>query len=649
MNESLLDDVEIDEVEDENNSDEDVKIVKICFKVIFYKCENILSNISRVLDKICKFKFAIWSNITYNFFRTCNNVVNVCFEFKKGDAFIEVVISVLMNIIGLCRMNKIKMEIQNREGFFALSSLFKYDEKGIFVVYLNNFVKLLNKYFNNKYSENEILKYVSVCAIKNNILKGRNGYYSVLESDTNDHYYYIVVDSNGNVVIPRTEASLLDCYYIRYVYGNLIVVADGKHDDIYNVFDIKKKTFLFESNIVYCRVCEDASAIVYKKFEETTYSIYSIDKCKNLIEGILEFTYSDGLFGIKEDRDSKNCWNFMNSSGQMISDRWFSLCRSFSEGCAVVELDDGKRTYETYVDNSGKFIMKKRFKKCGDFHDGLAFVIEENGYLYDYRLINKKGEFVTDLIYEEYLNFDEGFARVKLDGANGYTFIDKTGLPITDKTFEETSFFADGFAAVLDSDGWTYIDTNGNFINDERYEDFSDFYDGRAVVETYSEVKIGNKYKKIFVKKVIDKEGKVIVSSSDIGYTIERVFGKFLLVSSLKSFGKFLKTSSLKDYDSSPDALNTKYNYYIVGKGLLLDEWIPQEIYERYYEYVSNSIDSYHVVLDANGKCNVVGEDGSVMFNEWIDSNIVLKPGGVTKIENDVYADCKSGDVVSFI
>lgn len=633
--ENLLDKVEADEVTDNNDDDNKIKTVKFHVKVDIYSCEDIaFKKIKRDLDKLCSYKFRIWSSILYYSDNKPEfKQFRIEFEFRENDSFIGVFCDVLMSIVSTFLMVKVKFAITTPKG----SELITYNTTGM----CSNLHVLSSYLFKSKYSEKDIMKHIAVSAIKNNILRGRGGYYAFMIDHT-IYNKYVIVDSKGNQITPERELCGSG-YMVSDVYGDYLVLGSSVYGC--NVYDMKNKKFLFENDGDYCRVYEELGLVVYSKADSSRYSIYSIDKEDFIIEDMAEIgKYSEGWFAIKDAKRTEQCYNFIDKDGKLMSSKWFRTCRSFSDGCAVVELADKKMTY---VDTNGKFFMKKKFRKCTDFSEGLASAVKEGDINYDFMVINKKGEFVSDGKYMYCGYFSDGIALVQVDEEN-YTFIDRTGLPITDKTFQDTSLFEDGLVSVQDEDGWTFMDKNGNFISDERFDGVGDFHNGIAIVETTNEIKVGGETKKVYTKRVIGKDGRVLFDSSKLGYSLERAYGKLLVVSKHPNVTKMIKASSSSEMNGSW-AAEDMYNYYVIGKGLILNEWIPSRSYEKIKEVIGYGVDLYHIVMDKNGLCNVVSEDGRVVFDKWIDGNVVLVPGGLVKVENDVFLDCKSKEIALFV
>lgn len=632
--ENLLDTVEADEVTDNNDEDNEIKTVKFHIHVDIYSCEDVaFKKIKRDLDKLCMYKFRIWSSISYSSGNEYEcKYFNIDFEFRENDSFIGVFCDVLMSIVSTFLMVKVKFDIRTIRG----SELIIDTTCGM----CSNLQVLSTYLFKSKYSEKDIMKHIAVSAIKNNILKGRDGYYAFLFNYP-FHTKCVVVDSKGNQITPERDFCSSG-YMVNSVHGDYLVL--GSSVSGCNVYDMKNKKFLFENDGDYCRVYEELGLVVYS-VDSSRYSIYSIDKEDFIIENMAEIgKYSEGWFVIKDAKRTEQCYNFIDKDGKLMSAKWFRTCRSFSDGCAVVELADKKMTY---VDTNGKFFMKKKFRKCTDFSEGLASAVEDGDINYDFMVINKKGEFVSDGKYMYCGYFSDGIARVQVDEEN-YTFIDRTGLPITDKTFRDTSLFEDGLVSVQDEDGWTFMDKNGNFITDERFDEVGDFHNGTAIVETTNEIKVGGDTKKVYTKRVIGKDGRALFDSSKLGYSLERAYGKLLVVSKHPNVTKMIKASSSSEMNGSWGA-EGMYNYYVIGKGILLNEWIPSRSYDKIKEIIGYGVDSYHIVMDKNGLCNVVSEDGRVMFDKWIAGNVVLKPGGLVKLENDVFLDCKSNEIALFV
>ena len=144
-------------------------------------------------------------------------------------------------------------------------------------------------------------------------------------------------------------------------------------------------------------------------------------------------------------------WNFINTEGELLSDRWFDYCNEFSGGFAGVWLN-GKCNF---INTEGELLSERWFDNCDNFNGGFARV-RLNGKC---NFINTEGEFLNKRWFDSCDEFSGGFARVCLNGK--HNFINTEGELLSDRWFDYCVRFYEGFAKVR-LDGRHYkIDTNG--------------------------------------------------------------------------------------------------------------------------------------------------------------------------------------------
>ena len=222
--------------------------------------------------------------------------------------------------------------------------------------------------------------------------------------------------------------------------------------------------------------------IIKNNFKKYTF----IDKSGDyLITDVNERWFEHcGIFNEGYARVEKNNgWTFIDTSGNYLiqneKERWFVYCENFHEGFAVV-----KKGYEkyTYINASGEYLIQNEnerwFDECNDFHDGFAKVQNRKK---NCAFIDTNGNFLVcddnEIWFYWCHDFHEGFAVVTKNNTKSpdyekYTFIDTNGdyliTDVNERWFSVCENFSEGFAAVKNSDGkWTFVDTNGNYlIND---------------------------------------------------------------------------------------------------------------------------------------------------------------------------------------
>ena len=116
------------------------------------------------------------------------------------------------------------------------------------------------------------------------------------------------------------------------------------------------------------------------------------------------FVFYEGLARVHVDGK----WNFIDTEGKLLSERWFDDAWDFSGGFSVVALN-GKWNH---IDTEGNLLSEQWFCDACSFHEGFARV-EIDG---KWNFINTEGKLLSEQWYDGACDFFEGFARVKLEG-----------------------------------------------------------------------------------------------------------------------------------------------------------------------------------------------------------------------------------------
>ena len=188
--------------------------------------------------------------------------------------------------------------------------------------------------------------------------------------------------------------------------------------------------------------------------------------------------------------------NFIDTSGNYILTDRFDIVDDFHEGFAKVE----KHSEWNFIDTSGKLISKEWFNGVEDFHEGFARVKKHS----EWNFIDTSGKLISKDWFDGAYDFQEGFAIVKKNGNYNYNFIDTTGNYISKEWFNGgVEDFHEGFARVWNREYWkmNFIDRNGNLLFREWFDYLRDFHEGFAKVEKESKWNFIDKKGNLLYKK----------------------------------------------------------------------------------------------------------------------------------------------------
>ena len=172
----------------------------------------------------------------------------------------------------------------------------------------------------------------------------------------------------------------------------------------------------------------------------------------------------NGLLYVKFER----ClYNFIRKDGTLLSDRNYNECsETFSDGYALVA--DGK-TNNNMVDAAGNLLCDKWFSNMSEFDGGLS-VVNDNG---KENVINTSGKIIFRKWYED-IEPGTGTScmifRVgkKVKGSSLYNYIDMDGNTIVRKWLDyDCGLMEDGFALILDkrTNAYNYLKQDGTLLS----------------------------------------------------------------------------------------------------------------------------------------------------------------------------------------
>ena len=326
-----------------------------------------------------------------------------------------------------------------------------------------------------------------------------------------DKYFRVYIDSDGNMM-SATELSkgvlsysdIGDSYYFPRDYGDYL----GYYSPIFGeLTDIRFKSLsalydgygigVIEGDNVPCLIGEDGS--IRKIFYDNPQVIGSdriicenngrrflLDTNLNIIREVNK-NYSisrsnNGYFIVKNNENGT--YNFMNGSGEIISDIWFEKVEDFSRGRALVKTKEGYN----FISPDGILLLDEYLSEAYSF-DGLKTVVGKKDMTYG--LMDRTGniEIMSGVTIKPFV---EGKAIVSR----------KTGRDLT------------GFKPNVE---YNYIDYDGNFLLEIWADKVYPFKEGITTVK-YNDKKTASDFSKKII--VIDLEGDPI-------YDIERYSEEF--------------------------------------------------------------------------------------------------------------------------
>lgn len=515
LNESLLDKVETDDVEDVDIETEDSFAGEEPFVWVF-KYEHTVPSCTRdYLDKILassecvgKFDEPVFEDeyvagrgtvknsiISVGFYSHCNDFRKYCDLFVSLLLPNEYVVEIYTGqhyrsgseIVLNCRNGELSETDRQMNSDIEISSFQNFI----------NFFKPVVDMLGVSVEHSDICCYVVNALCKYDRFSMQNNPFYVVETD-NDGVY--LIDRSGKLVLKGFGSG----YSFHNGYagfgddarGYFYIGPDGKVD--MNKFSASG----------YRRFTDDGFAVTVNKESNENY----IDRDWNLVSGewfqkCYEFVNGFG----KVKKNGK--FNFIDKNGNLVSKTWFDNCENFDEsGMVVVTVRDNSinKAYN-YMDSSGTLVLDKDYRLCLPFSDGVGCVFDrkdDSSIVCNY--VNKDGRFISEqwfvystsqrvsdysfsggyacvfnqdvecnmidihgkLLFDDWNReirfgkFSEGFCSF-VEYGKGYGFIDKTGKRITDEFFDSVKDFKDGFAFVVNLENNelnNYINTKGELM-----------------------------------------------------------------------------------------------------------------------------------------------------------------------------------------
>ena len=654
LNESLLDDVEVDEVED--NEDDRQRTLEIVFNItVYFRSETIAESIN---EMFCLFKKRGYILNYYIEESGYKEMMTVTFDVDENDFDIN-----LFNNIFLYT----KRCLDKKYAIDDIIDVVKFGD----IIDVNDSVEPNSLYyykksfynFNSYYkmfpgcTEKDILKSIIDIEIRLGIDKcvdKKNGLYALIINRTTPEK-----ENMSNIFIVRRDGTLIYEYEVdlKKQYDNSDfhcgcrkVSIIGKGINYVNVNgELISDKFFYNGG--------DFDEIYGRAFvKNEKYEIAIINTSgKILSEYYKEFDFfNEGYAVVKKYIDGVKLSNYVDKDGNLLfKDQWFNECSRFSEdGLAEIKYYENDNFKHIFIDKTGKILFNaESFDKIRYASNGLFSVLKDKKV----NFVDCSGKTILKRWYDDVDYFVNGFAIVKDDDKgctyvdmngeyvckddNGMTvwfdncsyfdnegnaqvikyiinerytnFIDTSGKTITDKWYESRydiwyskgSTFQDGFAPIYtrieDLEGnytWkcNFIGRDGKELLDEWYDKASNFKNGYAIVENYIDSK-----KIVTVKYVVNTEGKVLCSSR---YKTIEAF--------LDGFAKVQNS-------------NGRWNYMKPDGNVISKEWFSElgAFYGNGVAIVKNHLDR-----KMSKKINFINKDGNLIFSQWeYEENVDVK------------------------
>lgn len=575
---SLLDDVEIEEVIDDDEYKYNIKINFIT--------KTSINNISdKIIDEITYFLSLEQENGKIeNFLKPqislTENDNNIIISFSSSSYNVDDLNNIISKIL-IHFVNRTKLSsfvITNEIGRIYCEIFSTATDKSAFFID-ENFYNFFKQY-DNRLQDNDIKKSLIRSLIKYNItypLDEKNNLYAFLTTSVSDFKSYkeyrekyittYIVKADGSFL---SNDAFKSCSH--YKFGHSCVCK--KDDELYNFIDTKGN-YMFEE--------------WYKNAE--SFNRYG-------------YSYVQYLEGTEYKT------KIIDSNGNFISDESFLTCEleDMTEDILVVcRLNN----YLNYLDlKTGKLISQKQdFQNAFSFSDGYGTVVTKSQR---YGFIDRQGNY-KELDNEiEYLaNFHEGVASVKihsnrkLNSTYNYIKPDCTFLlpESISKYCTNCEEFKNGFGKIeLNFNGsakvYNYVDKDGNLLKPDRYFVFAGPFsaDGLAAVKLST-------YKNNYIK----ADGSFLLSENN----------------DYNHCGQFINGFA------SVRNINEKYNFIKTDGTLISDKWFDNigDFIEG-FAIVTNSKDKNHINTEEDTiGGNYINTEGTIISKEWFDTTSSFKNG----------------------
>lgn len=467
--------------------------------------------------------------------------------------------------------------------------------------------------------------------------------------------------------------SKIDELYNEYLKKKLDMIFHGSTGKIVNNPSIKKSNRLFNKKFLN----ETSKYKIVKKGGKT----HIVDEQGTIIcttRHKVDTLFNEGYATVT---NGKNEYNFLDSSGDLLCEKWHYSYFSpgFHNGCAqlsryATQIDGFHKDYDVmvsvynhnFIDLDGRITNEKWHSYELEFKYGRAIIYKDGKYNY----IDEYGNLISDMWFDHVEEFEIDYAIVKNDNKynvidrNGnllckkwieyeiaryydgypivttkyndyrhidYALFDINGERITTDEYHDIGKFKNGYAKVTKNNKYNFIDESGKLVSDTWYDYVFSFEDGKALVNT------DNKYNYIDTKgKIINKNWFDLDSNGSI--LIEEVHSSYLLLTNngkksfLNSKGEAINEVWYDAAWSFIDGyarvkLNNKYNFINIEGKYVKDTW---------YDEAWNFCEGYARVKQDN-KYNFIDKSGKLISETWYDHAYDFNDGYAKIITKEGY------------
>lgn len=516
MNESLLDNVEVDEVEDVDDEVDEIEYIDVSLNVDFpfnniplysyYATEKINKVLSKnqYVKEGYKAEIDMYDSIIVNFqFNAQATVENFC------DLLVRMVFPPSFQRNENNNAYNVKVMINGFDEPYLSCNVGFNPDTGCKVLLIDEyyiFLWFITYYYPDSIKDNKILETFVRSYMAYQI--DRFDYTNVVTL-MNYHTGYEIAVSNivkpdGSFVLKKCDNVFDDWFDECHCFAEGL--ARVKKDDKWNFIDIDGK-------------------LLFKRFKSF----------------VVDGDFHEGYAVIRKKKGSGK-YNFIGKDGNLLFNKWYPCLTDFNEGFSVVGIENGL----SYIGKDEKFINKDLSFSCtSPFVNGYANAYLSGSFVYvdtSGNIMKKQG--IYSISSSEY--FYDGFAIVDLKDAK-HNFIDTKGKLLSEDKFDECVRFSEGFARVRTGKKWNYIRTNGKllFPKNTDIQMCGDFHEGFAFVA------IKDKHNGKLNWNYVDKNG------------------NFLLVG---DYAELYKCSDFKDGLALVVVSDKKYNYLTTKGELVFEE-----------------------------------------------------------------------------
>ena len=655
LNETLLDEVDVDEVHEKNGS---FKIV-LSLNVGESKKDEILSVLNNIFDSFVEGKYIERYNIELNDsrFRNGSGIDIVIFLYNDRvdiDLFNSIMFKTLAVVFDSCglifrmRVTEVDDRVYNDD---ALSVECSFYATRVLLMNLNIYAELFPDISMNDvyFSIGSIMSKYGLC----DCLEPRNKIYRFCVYHERDKNLVkwgkrLVVNKDGKVIY-KELVRLGESGLTKNVFCCGLLKVFSNENKGWNFIDI-------DGNYISNEFFSSASDFSpYDQVAVVTFNDQSMGLMNTKGEIITEDRYQDidvfshdGYF-VVENYDGE--YNYIDTCGKVLSpNKWFSKVTHFDSGYAIVVDDEGRGI----IDTSGNILFhteESDVRIVSVTED--VFILRRNesngGLPTQETYITKDGTYLpgNDEWVDKCRGFLNGYGLI--ENQREMTFINKTGNYVCERNgrpvwFKNCSFFdEDGIAKVIISDFSgdyeNFIDTNGKYISPEHFERYwgvnldgsSSFNDGLAPVCK----KYGNDMKHNFFRKdgtfLMDEWFDGIECVFSGGYAVIKIDGKSCCVD---TSGKILFRKKIQIESKFVNGLacvkNAKGEFNYIG---IDGKSISKTWFFRVGRFYGGACE---VCLAVNRKkdeiANFIDRNGNLILKEWLESDYA---NNIT-----IYGDC---------